>query len=215
MPVNANNENIIVSQDIQNSDTSILEYYMQTDDICNEMDKMALSQEFQDYLQKNGINKDDYELKLVDSSSDVPVKVIIHTPTRELHYSITNVTTDSCSIIANENQLLLSAAWNKFTVANRCGSTLARVYVAYFETVGYKGVAVPVNIRDSVRFNLANGAVLNYNPSSQFNRFSIVIHKNKPTPTSMRADAQMIYKELGKWHVAYVKKDKNMYIQLE
>ena len=211
-PVNADSNNFIVSQATQKSVTSNFVYYGDTDDICSEMYKITLSPEFQDYLEKNGINKDDHELKLVSSSDTYP-QLVIHTPHYELHYHITNVTDNS--ITANNMPIKNCAAWNRFTVANKCGSTLSRVYVAYFETIGYKDAAVPVDMRESLRLNLANGDVLNYNPSSQFNRFSIVIHKNKPTITSMRADAQMIYKELGNWHVAYVKKNKNIYIQLE
>lgn len=81
MPVNANSNNWICFKDTQNSDTSNFVYYAQTDDICSEMTKMALSQEFQDYLQKNGINTNVYQLQLVSSSSDAHPQIIIHTLT--------------------------------------------------------------------------------------------------------------------------------------
>jgi hypothetical protein len=123
-PVNANSDNFIVFQDTKNSATSNFVYYAQTDDLCSEMDKMSLSQEFQDYLQKNGINTDDYELHLVSSSSNTHPQVIIHTPNYEFHYSITNVTDNS--ITTNNIMLKFPTTWNQFRVANKCGSTLEK-----------------------------------------------------------------------------------------
>ena len=211
-PVNANGENGIVSQDTKNSPTSNLVYYWQTDDCCSEMEKTVSSQEFQDYLQKNGINKDDYELHLVPSYSDVPLKVIVHTPNQEFHYSITNITTDS-SITVNNMQVSPRSSANYFKVANKCGSTLGMVKVAYYRlvTVGSASMPFILETRKSTRYNLANNEVLNYNPSAEFNSATITVFKKS---SDWFASAAKIHVPLGNWHTAYVKKDRNYYIQL-
>jgi hypothetical protein len=210
-PVNANSDNFIVFQDTKNSATSYFVYYAQTDDLCSEMDKMSLSQEFQDYLRKNGINTDDYELNLVSSSSNTHPQVIIHTPNYEFHYAITNVT-DS-SITANNEQLILRASWNRFKVANKSGRNLAKVKVAYYQVVSVGGQNLPIILqsRESMRYNLANDRVLNYDPSAEFNSATINIF---PNMGDVFSSAGKTYVPLGNWHTAYVKKDKNYYIQL-
>lgn len=211
-PVNANSGNIIVSQGTQSSATSNLVYCWQTGDCCIEMEKMASSQEFQDYLQKNGINKDEYDLKLVSSYSDAHPKGIVHTPTQELHYDITNVTTDS-SITANNMQVSPRSAANNFKVANRCGSTLGMVKVAYYRLVTVGGESIPfiLETRKFTRYNLTNNGVLDYNPSAEFNSVTITVFKKS---SDWFASASKIHVPLGNWHTAYVKKDRNYYIQL-
>lgn len=208
-PVNANSSNFIVSQPIQGSDRSSFVYYGDTDDICSEIHKLAFSQEFQDYLERNGINKDDHELHLVSSYSTVYPQLIIHTPHYELHYSITNVTDKS--ITANNMELNNLAAWNQFTVANRCGETLGIVSVVYYRTIAGKYAPIPIAGRESIRYNLANNDQLNYNPSADFDTATISVFKKS---SQLFCDAMKLLVPLGNWHVAYVKKDKNIYIQL-
>ena len=77
---------------------------------------------FKSIYKKNGINKDDYELKLVSPSSNTHPQVIIHILNHEFCYFITNATDKS--ITTNNTELNHHAAWNRFKVANKCGSTL-------------------------------------------------------------------------------------------
>ena len=199
-PVNANSDNFIASQDTQNSDTSNFVYYAQPDDLCSEIDKMISSQEFQDYLKKNGINKDDYELKLVPSYSNAHPQVIVHTSNQEWHYSITNVTDNS--ITANNMNVCPRAAWNKFAVANRYGEMVYEVRVCYMKSIGGGHIGF-WDIRCSSRKFLRNNDQLNYNPSAEFDTASIGVYV---TPHQAVASAAKHFVGLGNWHVAYIKR---------
>jgi len=68
IPVNAADNDFIVPCTTPETVTADFVYFLPTQNISNDIQNMLSSQEFQNYLQKNGINKDEYELKLVSPS---------------------------------------------------------------------------------------------------------------------------------------------------
>lgn len=72
---------------------------------------------------------------------------------------------------------------------------------------------MPVIIKQSqsVRYNLANDGVLNYDPSADQTHGTISVFKNSG---DIIPSAFVFSVGLGNWHTAYVKKDSNYYIKL-
>lgn len=193
----------------KNSDTSDFVYYGKTDNISNEMNQMVSLPEFQDYLQKTGVNKDNYELKLASPSSNEHPQAIIHISNQEFRYSLTNVTDNSNT--GNKNSLKSNAVWNNFRIANQCGFTLGKIFVVYYHFEADKDSTTVNGIRMETRYDLVNGGVLNYDPSAEYNYVSIRVYKDK---SQIKPNTTKMHVPFGKWHTAYVRQDKNMYLQL-
>ncbi|MDD3985040.1 MAG: hypothetical protein PHY59_03920 [Methanobacterium sp.] len=193
----------------KNPGTSNFVYYGKTDNVSSEMNQMVLLPEFEDYLQKTGVNKDNYELKLASSSSNEHPQAIIHISNQEFHYSLTNVTDNSNT--GNSNGLKSNAAWNNFKIANQCGFTLGKIFVVYYHFEAGKDSTNVNGIRMKTRYDLVNGGVLNYDPSAEYNYVSIMVYKDK---SQINPNTTKMHVPFGKWHTAYVRQDKNMYLQL-
>jgi hypothetical protein len=168
------------------------------------MDDLCKSPKFTEWVENNIATPDDYEMTM-ENPDIIPTngkKIIkLYTKTHKMYYSIKPaVTTNN-----------VNAEWNRFKIANRCGFTLGKVWAAYFRTIAGKYGPIVIDKRSSTRYDLANGDVLNYDPSTQFDMASMEVFEKK---TQFWASAGEYGIWLGNWHVAYAKKSSNIYFQL-
>lgn len=195
-PVNANHEDFIVPYTISGTSTPDLVYCWHTQDGVSEMEAMISSKEFQDYLQKKGINKDDYELRLISPYSDEPNKIMVHNITHKWYYTIKN--TESSNV--QKNSVLRSPA-NRFSVVNYSGKTLGAIWVAYYRLVSIVGIPLPIPV-DRVQkdyYNVRNNVQLNFDPSAEMTHASINAYETWPYPWPS-AGKELV--PLGNWHTA-------------
>lgn len=204
MPVNADHEGFIVLYNTSNTAAPDLVYFWHTQDGVSEMNNMVLTREFQDYLQKKGINKDGYELKLISPYSDEPNKIMVHNTTYKWYYSVKNSTTHNCSV---------RSPANRFTVVNYSSKTLGAIWIAYYRLISVAGVSLPVPV-DRVQkeyYNVRNNMQLDFDPSAEMTHASINVYETWPYPWPS-AGKELV--PLGNWHTAYIKTGTGIYIYL-
>lgn len=202
MPINAANNEFIVPYNTPNTNTPGLVYCLHTQNIANEIETLFSTQEFQNYLQKNKINKYEYELKLISPYSNEPNTIMVHNNTHKWYYTIKNT--------KPQKNITPKAEWNRFSVVNHYGSILGHIQIQYYRLLS-EDKPIPIDIHALLYNNVGNTEVITIDPSAEFTHASIAVFIKDQM---LLADTFKFMVPLGNWHTANILKGKRIYIDL-
>lgn len=155
------------------------------------------------------INTNDFVLKIVRPDSTEKNVIMIYNDTHKWYYSV--ICSDDSTTIS-DNSLVRKANLrgnvNNFRIVNNCGQTVYSIRVVLYRAVA----GFPIYATSSDRYHLANGGVLNYNPSPEITHVTIAINVNQKWVGDPRIDIYKLIIPLKTWHTATIERGNGFYL---